>query len=189
MKEKQNRIPHVKTKDELESEASGRYSYAPSYDFLYSGYLQFVIDDWEAPRKNWNDTNNKKIETEVGEIVVAIIETAESLRILREQRHQEELRRRQSELERMKLQDLRDNEMKKVQQLETRANDYKRAMEIMKYVNALEKELPRMNCEGEYRRLSDYIQWARGKIDWLNPLTNKGDPILGTKNLLIANKK
>lgn len=184
IRETQNRIQHVKSKDELEEEARGKYSFAPSYDFLYTGFLQFVIDDWHAPRKNWNDTKNKKIESEIGDIVITIIETAEALRILREERYQEDLRMRQSELERMKLQELRDSEMKKVQQLEAMANDYKSAMEIYTFLDTLEKGSNNIDDEDERKKIDDYISWGKSKADWLNPIIKKVDPILGTRNTI-----
>jgi hypothetical protein len=49
IRDKQNRMQHVKTKDELEKEAKEKYSFAPSCDLLYPGNL-LVIDDWNAPR-------------------------------------------------------------------------------------------------------------------------------------------
>ncbi len=76
LKEKLIRVEHVKTdKDSY---------WGPKYDYNYSGELLLFIDEYYAPRKNWRDLDNIKLENMVGDFIIAVIDTAEILRIQHE---------------------------------------------------------------------------------------------------------
>jgi hypothetical protein len=62
------------------------------------------------------------------------------LRLVREEREEDENRRRQAELERRKIIELREQEILRIQDLEERANDYQKAELIRKYLLALSAE-------------------------------------------------
>ncbi len=181
IKEKRKQIRHEKTKDELNSEARTGYSWAPSFDYVQTGNLHFFIDEWHAPRKNWNDTANKKIEDSISDIIMAIFETAECLRLIRKEREEDEYRRREVELERRKLQKLREDEHLRIIDLEDQAKDYQMAKSIREYVDALiiRKESTIYSRESE--ELECYINWAQQKADWFDPLVNREDPLLGRR--------
>jgi hypothetical protein len=94
------------------------------------------------------------------------------------EKRQEEDRLRWEAGERRRQQaELRAKETAKFEELERQATDWHRAQGIKEYVDALEASLP----EEELARRREYIVWARGKIDWLDPLTAKEDRILGKR--------
>ncbi|MDQ0902745.1 hypothetical protein [Paenibacillus sp. V4I7] len=181
IKEKRKQMLHEKTKEELKSEARSGYSWAPKFDYIQTGYLHFFIDEWYAPRKNWNDIENKKIEQSISDIVVAIFETAEKLRLVRIEREEAENRRRQAELERRKIIELREQELLRIQDLEDRANDYQKAELIRKYILALSVKQQGILDQQERDDLECYILWAQQKAAWLDPFINNDDPLLGKR--------
>lgn len=66
IKEKQKRIEHKPTEEELKS----RFTFIPSYDYVMTGKFHFGIDSYQARRKNWQDSETRRIEEQVGEIII-----------------------------------------------------------------------------------------------------------------------
>lgn len=180
IKEMRTQIDHEPTAEE-QREAKYGYVYAPRYDYKYMGQLRLYIDNWEARRKNWNDTKSKRVEDEVGDFLITLCETAEDLRLQRMKRREEEQRRLAEEQRRLQLQMMRKEELDKLKELEEQVSDYRRAMGIFEYVSALEKAMQALTDETKREELREYIAWAKAKADWLNPLVNSKDPILGKK--------
>ncbi|QNK57418.1 excisionase family DNA-binding protein [Paenibacillus sp. PAMC21692] len=181
IKEKRKQVRHEKTKNELDKEARSGYSWAPSFDYVQTGNLQFFIDEWYAPRKNWNDTVNKKIEHSIIDIIMTIFETAECLRLIRLEREEDENKRREVELDRRKLQKQREDEHLKIIELEDRAKDYQISKSIREYVHALIIRKESTVDSRESEEFECYINWAQQKADWFDPLVNREDPLLGRR--------
>jgi hypothetical protein len=173
LKEKLIRFEHIKTnKDSY---------WSPIYDYKYSGELTLFIDYYDAPRKNWKDLNSNKVEDMVGEFIIAIIDTAEILRIKHEKTKIEAEIRRQKEIEKMNLKKKEDYQLKKIQELKECAENYIVSTRINEYINALEKELTNVIDKDKRIKISKYIDWARRKSEWINPIIQKEDEILGKK--------
>ena len=143
--------------------------------------LALMIDDYHAPRKNWRDAKTKQLESEAGSFVVSLLECAHALRTLREERRREEQLRWQRERERREREERQREEMERFQSLEENALDWQKARVIEQYVGELEKQAQNETDTGKRDRLLDYIAWAREKIDWLDPLVAREDPILGKR--------
>lgn len=173
LKEKLNRVEHIKTdKDSY---------WSPAYDYKYSGELMLFIDNYEAPRKNWRDLSNSKLEDMIGDFIITIIDTAEIIRFNKEKRAEEEEIRRQQEIEKRKLKKIQDYEIKKIDELKMCAENYKLAIKIEEYINALEEQVINITDYDKRGKICSYIKWAREKIDWLNPIKQKNDELLGKK--------
>lgn len=89
--------------------------------------------------------------------------------------------RKAAEDEKKRIKKLHDNEVKKVDLLKERANDFITAKAIYEYVEALMNNLDNCADFEDREQLEEHIRWVRDKADWLNPLVNKEDPILGKK--------
>ncbi|MDK2926238.1 MAG: hypothetical protein PWQ41_2012 [Bacillota bacterium] len=181
IREKKKRIDHELTAEEREHEAKYGYAYAPKYDYKYVDQLCLYIDNWKAKRKNWNDTKSKRVEDEIGDFIITLVETAEELRLERIKRREEEQRRLAEERRRLQLQMMREEELDKLKELEEKVSDYRRAMGILEYVSALEEAMQALTDERKRKELQEYIAWAKAKANWLNPLVNSEDPILGVR--------
>lgn len=183
IKERTKRIEHVKTEQELKAESKGKYYWAPTYDYPYSGELRITIKSTFSSEKMWSDTPKRKIESKVGEILLSIFVAAENLRIKREEREVELEKRRLTEIERMNFESLKRAETEKLEQLYEKANDHYKAKRIIEFAQDL------INCSEhltdtpeDKEKLISYAKWALQKANWLDPLTINVDPLLGDKH-------
>lgn len=173
LKEKLIRVKNVK---------NDKDSYWGSiYEYKYSGELQLFIDDYDASRKNWRDLKNIKLEEMVVEFIIAVIDTAEILRVKYEQAKKEDEIRRKKEIERRKLKKKQDYQIQKIEELRKCAENYILSTKIDKYINALEKELTNVEDESKRIKISEYIQWERAKSEWINPIIQREDELLGKR--------
>ncbi|MEI4908283.1 hypothetical protein Q8G40_29815, partial [Klebsiella pneumoniae] len=77
IKEKTQRVKHVKTEAELLAEAKGKPMWIPEFDYPFTGELTLTIDSPFAPKRNWKDNATKKIEANMNEIITSIFIAAE----------------------------------------------------------------------------------------------------------------
>lgn len=175
IKERMRQVPHTPTKQEIED--NRRYpSMYPLKDkeLAYSGELIFSIDSYYANRKNWNDSEKSKIGNKIGEIVIHILETIQKVKEGRiaseiaEKKMQEEEKIREIYREKQK------SELINVKELLRDSENYRYAQNIYNYIKALETE---RGVDSE--DLAEYIQWAKEKADWINPIIKKEDELLG----------
>ncbi|MGE5472605.1 MAG: hypothetical protein ACM3UU_00080 [Ignavibacteriales bacterium] len=181
IKEKQTMIPHVLTEKELEEEKKYGYSFAPKSEFVYTGKLWFIIDEYVAKRKNWHDSEKKMLENEIGNIIIAIIDTINDAKIRREEREIEEARRREEQEKRRIYEQKCQQERQKINVLISNSNDYYKAKKIYEYISALKEELKNIDDRSLVEKSIEYIEWAKQKADWLNPLIAREDDLLGRR--------
>ncbi|WP_322397151.1 hypothetical protein, partial [Clostridium perfringens] len=131
LKEKLIRTQHIKTDNDS--------YWSPAYDYKYSGELSLFVDEYNAPKKNWRDLNNKKIEEMIGDFIITIIDTAEIHREIRERRQLEAEEQRRREIERMKKKKRQEYELKKLNELKECAENYRISKLIDEYIVALEE--------------------------------------------------
>lgn len=108
--------------------------------------------------------------------IFELISISTNIKELREKRRLEEIRYREEQEKRWQLKQLQEKE------LETEALDWQKSSIIMNYLNELEKQLPTYsNNPEQLKQILEWIDWAKGKAEWLNPLIAKRDPILGKR--------
>ena len=179
--EKSYNVPHVLTSDEKESIAKGYDPWIHKYDSVLSGELTLTIDEYHAKRKNWKDGKNRRLENCISDFIFTIIITSEELRIVREAFAERDRKWKEEREKRTLSGKIHKEELEKIEDLMNRAKDYNDAMVIINYINAMEKVLNTISNKEERIELQEYITWAKEKSDWLNPLINRDDPILGKR--------
>jgi hypothetical protein len=173
---------HELTPDELKRKKEGRLYSTHRFDYYPSGELTLSIDEYWANRKNFRDGAKKKVEDSLGEFIATLVQTAHILKLRHEEEKREKELRLQKEMKRYELEQLRREEMEEFKALEEEANDWHRARIIREYVAELERQVNSKEIEPDRRvRLLEYIQWARDKADWLDPLVGKKDKVLGER--------
>ncbi|MEN2468164.1 hypothetical protein [Ornithinibacillus sp. JPR2-1] len=175
IKEKQKRIERKPTKRELES----RLDHGPFYDYVMTGKLHFEIDEYHAKRKNWNDTETKKIEEQIGEIIIWIMEAIRLKKVMREKRVAEEARRLEEQRIRREMVERKEEELERLKVLEQQAIGWEKAERIRKFINVVESKLDGFDTVEEKEKMIVWIKWARDKSDWIDPITEKEDEFLG----------
>ncbi len=108
-----------------------------------------------------------------------LVQTSEILRAKHEEARLEEKRRREAEIRRYELDKLRREEEEKYKELEEAVMDWNKAQIIRNFVDAIEHNLKKSKKEPV--ELLDWINWARKKADWLDPLTTNKDSVMGAK--------
>ncbi|MDI9482526.1 MAG: hypothetical protein QM315_05010 [Bacillota bacterium] len=62
IREHLKKVTHVLTPEEKRKQLIYRYFSCPVYDFLPTGELSLIIDEFRADRKAFKDSRNKKVE-------------------------------------------------------------------------------------------------------------------------------
>lgn len=178
--EGQNQVAHELTKEEAKAlvkykDEVKRYSWASKpqirkYDRIYNGRLRIVFGE----RRYIRDGETEKLEDRLGDILIVLYEKSEELRIERERREEEARRRAEEERIKEEKRERRRQEAKKTISLQHEAEDYRIAMDIRGYVQAM------IDAENE-KASPEWIAWANRKADWFDPSIAYQDDLLGTR--------
>lgn len=183
--ENQNKIKHEITKKEAQEliiyqDAKKHNSWAREpkireYDYVFTGKLRLTI----PKDRYFRDTDSEKIEEKLGEILIALYEHSEVVRIAREAR--EEAARQQAEKARLESErKLRyRDEVDKTIALDNAALDYETACRIREYVHAVESAYFRREKD---RKTKEWIDWALKKADWYDPIIAAEDEHFGKRD-------
>jgi hypothetical protein len=154
--------------------ARGEYPNIPQFDWHPTGRLTLTVGSW--PSRKWNDTERSLIDSRLSGIVAAIAGLAEAKRAKEEE---EERRQRTYEEARARYEAqvrARNEERRQLHALFRDASRLQRANRLREFIAAVED---RARYGGELTPEKQlWIEWARGKADWLDPLVRRSDPIL-----------
>lgn len=179
IKEKIKQTKHIPTEEDR-----NRYS-IPAYDYENTGRLHFIIESSRAARKNWRDTETKRIEDKIGEIVIWVMEAIEVEKNRRLEWEAKRIQREKEELLRQQIAEKKENEQKKLELLEKYAGQWDKAQHVRRFVDSVELKLGEIENQEQREKLVSWIQWAREKADWLDPMTDKHDEVLGRGNWIL----
>jgi len=143
--------------------------------------LKLAIKETVSPRKVWRDTPHRRLEDQLGSFVIGLFTGVHLLQAARQEREQKARQQRMSDQLRQQNQQRKHDEIAKFEALEQAAADWHRARVIEEYIAALERHVDDMDDHVERRRLRQQIEWAQGKVAWLDPLIARVDPILGVR--------
>ena len=178
--ESQRSTAHIltsKEKKQLEEYQSRKSLYLWSeprfrkYDYIPTGKLTLTVPYCGIFR----DSNNHKIESRLGEVLIALYAESE---VVRNDRLAREERARIAEEERKQKERVRERyneEVEKYEALENEAMDYQMANMIRNYVLAVESQ----NKESQN---DEWIKWAKAKADWIDPTVSAEDPFFGKRD-------
>lgn len=165
LREKQNRIENKNPQRSWET-----------YEYVPSGILYFKIGEHSWRSKEWKDTAYTVIEDKIDDILAHIKTT---VRAIKEDRIEQELRRVEEAKKRQLQEDLekrQSNELKKFIELKTNAELWEKAVLMRNYLIALENTV---KAEGRFDTdMQAYLSWAREKADWYDPLVEIDDDLL-----------
>lgn len=184
MSEFQDKVDHVLTKDEAkqlliyqdEKRHKSWHTYEPKfrkYDYVFNGRMKLAINTY----KTYKDSKNQTLESMLGDILIAIYEESENVRIRRLAAEEEA---RKKEIARKEAEDRREKynlEIESVKELENEADDYEIACKIRKYVSAMA-----LANTDQSEDIQNWIKWASEKADWFDPTTKRIDEILGERD-------
>lgn len=137
----------------------------------------FRITEGYWHHREWKD-GKQKIEEKLLDILIYIELLAEQIK---EQKIKDEIERNkriEEEQKRQVLQKRKDKEFAKFKELYNQAINWKQAQVIREYLEALS------NYEGLEESRKDWLDWAKHKIEWYDPLTQKSDKFLDNSDRL-----
>ena len=180
--EAQDKVPHEITKQEAkelleykEAKRYKRYASEPKikkYDNVYNGKLRIVFDDSSYIK----DSVELKLEEHLDEIIIRLYEISNVHRIEREKREEQHSLYLEAKLREEEVKERRQQEAVKTQALENIAKDYRIACEIRNYITAI------LN-KGELTEADfEWIEWAKKKADWYDPIVAREDEYLGKRD-------
>ncbi|MFJ5296844.1 hypothetical protein ACIQAL_09995 [Pseudomonas sp. NPDC088368] len=167
------RSPYVPTPKQLEDKARGRWSYWPNWTYQPTGQLHLLVNEGYAGKVI--DSPNKPVEMQLNTLLEQIMTNAVEALVNAEQQAIVNEKRRQLREAAVERQRIQNDERKRLATLESDAQNWRRAQAIRDYLDALERSsisVPKATDR------TDYVQWARAKADWLDPLIGDVTDIL-----------
>jgi hypothetical protein len=168
LRERLNRVSHVMTKDERRRFERDGWEPYTKYDFHPSGELHLEVGkagySWVS--KTWRDGKRRKLEQVLGEIVGGLEALAESNRLDRLRRAEEERVRAEEARRREEERRLREEEAKRFAQLRLDSKHWHECRELREYLSAVEQEMSGRQTP----EFNEWLGWARQKVDELDPL-------------------
>ena len=182
--EQVTRTSHTPTRSEVQARdryyhsfrvgARAEYPNIPQFDWHPTGRLTLTVGSW--PSRKWNDTGRSLIDSRLSSIVAAIVGLAEAKRAKEEE---DERRRRTYEEARARYETQvreRDEERRQLRALFRDASRLQRANRLREFIAAVED---RARHDDELTpEKQQWLEWAKAKADWLDPLVRRSDPIL-----------
>lgn len=165
--EKTARSEHVPTAKEREP-----YSYAPKYDYRFTGTLVLSIEEWtpEKIRRSWRDTKRKKLEDQIDDFLDGVEANARTVAELQAERDREWEERRAKERRKLEEEERRREEERRIQELRDQAARWQEAKVLRKYIVEVEALAGAGRAEVTGGDVDAWAAWARDCADRLDPL-------------------
>tara|TARA_R110001632_G_scaffold231702_1_gene370772 strand:- start:202 stop:1242 length:1041 start_codon:yes stop_codon:yes gene_type:complete len=145
-----------------------------SYKMVPTGTLIFKTRGY--PYREWVSTKNKTLVQKIPDIIGYLEEKADErnqLKII----HKENMKRQEQErLEKERQQNLIIAEKEKFNNFYENSLRYDKAQQLRKYITVIEQQ---NKDSGMKDNFADLVHWAKKKADWVDPLIEHDDPILG----------
>lgn len=149
--------------------------------------LKITANDWMSftnkskVNTEFKDMTELPLEKQVGKIIYQMFVIANNffadykMEERSDQREQDE-RERQRRLEQM-----RKGELEEIKQLSQAVDDWDKARKIREFADDMELNVQEINDIAKKEKLLNWVKWARSKADWIDPLLEKEDDLLGKK--------
>lgn len=147
--------------------------------------LSFKTTSWVSQsikqELEFRDDSKLSLEAQVSKIIHELFVTANRIQRLVELEKREQNRKLDEEKRLQRLEKIRKDETEKIMNLLKVISDWDNANKIRKFVEHIEMLA---NEEMESIKREQYLRWAKwakGKADWLDPLTASEDDLVGKK--------
>lgn len=184
------RVTHVLTKKEEEDRKRWGSSWAPKYDYVPTGRLFLVIDNFNYfEKKTFSDRKSGPLEDQLNEFMVTLLRFA---MVLRAEQHRDEEREREREAARQaylederlrkEIERQRAEERRRRRELIRSAANFRRANDLLAMIAAVRDRAAEQRASGD--QVEEWIEWASSIAASLNPVQN----ILSTLRLTGINR-
>lgn len=168
---------------EMKEEKSKKQQSTNEEEALPTLVLTLLAENWyySGIQKSmvYKDRKNEPLESQVGNIILEMFQTANKMRIEEELKKREEDREEKERERQRRLEQMRRGELEEIKLLEQAASDWYKAQRIRDFADHMESKISEVADEEKRTKLLKWLAWARDKADWLDPLTAKEDELLG----------
>jgi len=127
----------------------------------------------------YKDNASQPLEAQLGKIVYDMFVIANRFMATDELDDRERDRNRAEKERQGRLEQMRKGELEEVKLLEQAASDWDKAQKIRRFADCMELQIVEVTDPDKREKLLKWLKWARNKADWLDPLTEKEDDLLG----------
>jgi len=150
------------------------WSSISSSHYVPTGQLHILGDEGYGGKIM--DSNHTPVEQQLNKLIIMMVRRAVELLIGREERAIAEVVRRKQRDEALAKKTEQDAERENLQRLEDDANNWRRANALREYLVDLEKVTYHAGAPTQVQLA--YLEWAKAKADWLDPLVVPEDRLL-----------
>ncbi len=127
----------------------------------------------------YQDRSTEPLELQVGKIIYELFIVANKLQVMDELEKRQEKRQEEEEQRQRRFEKMRTGELEELKLLEQASSDWERAEKIRRFTDCMEDKILKLHDDLEKQKLLNWLKWARDKADWLDPLTDVKDELLG----------
>ncbi|MPN12102.1 hypothetical protein SDC9_159414 [bioreactor metagenome] len=179
-------IFYFEVKEELrKSYGSKNNSEFPAYLMLTMSAKSWFTDSGHL-NMEYADNDNEPLETQVGKIIYDMFVVANKHLTIDELKEREEKREWEERERQRHLEQMRKGELEALRLLEQAATDWEKAEKIRRFADCMKRQIREVPNEETRMRLLKWLDWACDKADWLDPLTEKEDDLLGKSKHIFA---
>ena len=142
------------------------------------------FSDCTEPKLEYNE-NTLALEYQLGQIILDMFKVANRLMAKDELKQRDEKRRLDEFEKKRSLEKMRAGELEEIKIIDQAAKDWEKAERIRTFINAFEVKVKDTDNPDEKTKLAQWIKWAQDKADWIDPLVDKDDEVLGYSNSII----
>lgn len=130
-------------------------------------------------KMDYKDNDDDPLENQAGKIIYDMFIVANKYLVVDELEEREEKREWEERERQRRLEQMRKGELEEIKLLEQAASDWDKAEKIRRFADYMERKIDEISDEEKRKKLSKWLKWARDKADWIDPLTEKEDELLG----------
>lgn len=127
----------------------------------------------------YKDHDNEPLENQVGAIIYDMFTLVNKHLAIDEIKDREQKREWAEQERKWRLEKMRKGQLEEMKLLEQVVMDWDKAEKIRKFAKRLEEEIIKVEDIEKRNMLITWLDWARAKADWIDPLTEKEDDLLG----------
>ena len=153
---------------------------------VYTGQLCLKLSSrfYHDDEMTFSDKEQVPLEEQLGNIIYFIFDDTSKQLLKGEITHRNWVREREEEKLRLQREQRQNEELLKLKEIEEEAKCYQRAQVLRRYANALKDSISDTSLGSSKMQK---INWILDKADWLDPLIQKDDNVLGRKHYVAHN--
>ncbi len=151
-------------------------------DLEPTGNLVFTLEDYFGPehgiRREWLETDTKRLEGMIEDIIATLLGAGPVLVRMREEREEQSRKRADAERQRQEEQARRRKDRNQWRGFIEQSERYETAIRARQLIDALERSAADLDKTVGEKTLAEWLEWARDQADALDPLRRGPDDVL-----------